>query len=218
MRRKKSRFLSTMTRLDFDLSVFRLNSFLCRIGYSDFSFHFPRFFLSFFYPCSLFSFPFNWHLSFPSVRAFFHLFACLFPHTPPDFSVFSFSVVSHPPILRRCPRIRIPQAWNNPGKLNASLEVFLSTSVSAIDDFLISEIGHNAAKRAFFFEFLASPLLPLCSPSRFRLVYLCHTLYNPRYCSRVRIDRFFTPFILSSNKKFAIKQRRRICLLFAIFT
>lgn len=57
MRRKKSRFLSTMTRLDFDLSVFRLNSFLCRIGYSDFSFHFPRFFLSFFYPCSLFSFP-----------------------------------------------------------------------------------------------------------------------------------------------------------------
>lgn len=161
MRRKKSRFLSTMTRLDFDLSVFRLNSFLCRIGYSDFSFHFPRFFLSFFFIPARFSlFPFNWHLSFPSVRAFFHLFACLFPHTPPDFSVFSFSVVSHPTILRRCPRIRIPQAWNNPGKLNASLEVFLSTSVSAIDDFLISEIGHNAAKRAFFFEFLASPFSP----------------------------------------------------------
>lgn len=120
-------------------------------------------FLSFFFffiPARFSLFPFNWHLSFPSVRAFFHLFACLFPHTPPDFSVFSFSVVSHPPILRRCPRIRIPQAWNNPGKLNASLEVFLSTSVSAIDDFLISEIGHNAAKRAFFFEFLASPSSP----------------------------------------------------------
>lgn len=119
-------------------------------------------FLSFFFfiPARFSLFPFNWHLSFPSVRAFFHLFACLFPHTPPDFSVFSFSVVSHPPILCRCPRIRIPQAWNNPGKLNASLEVFLSTSVSAIDDFLISEIGHNAAKRAFFFEFLASPSSP----------------------------------------------------------
>lgn len=209
-----------MTRLDFDLSVFRLNSFLCRIGYSDFSFHFPRFFLSFFFIPARFSlFPFNWHLSFPSVRAFFHLFACLFPHTPPDFSVFSFSVVSHPPILRRCPRIRIPQAWNNPGKLNASLEVFLSTSVSAIDDFLISEIGHNAAKRAFFFEFLASPSSPfVLHPVFASFIFVTHCTTLQRYCSRVRIDRFFTPFILSSNKKFAIKQRRRICLLFAIFT
>lgn len=149
-----------MTRLDFDLSVFRLNSFLCRVGYSDFSFHFPRFF--FFIPARFSLFPFNWHLSFPSVRTFFHLFACLLPHTPPDFSVFSFSVVSHPPAPTppMSANSDSTQAWNNPGKLNASLEVFLSTSVSAIDDFLISEIGHNAAKRAFFFEFLASPSSP----------------------------------------------------------
>lgn len=216
MRKKKS------ISFDYDQARFRP----VRVSFKQFSvqsrllwFFLPfSTFLFFFIPARFSLFPFNWHLSFPSVRTFFHLFACLLPHTPPDFSVFSFSVVSHPPAPT--PPMSADsdstQAWNNPGKLNASLEVFLSTSVSAIDDFLISEIGHNAAKRAFFFEFLASPLLPLCSPSRFRLVYLCHTLYNPRYCSRARIDRFFTPFILSSNKKFAIKQRRRICLLFAI--
>lgn len=108
MRKKQKRFLSTMTRLDFDLSVFRLNSFLqSRLLW--FFLPFSTFLSFFFIPARFSLFPFNWHLSFPSVRAFFHLFACLLPHTPPtDFSVFSFSVVSHPPVLRRCPRIRIP--------------------------------------------------------------------------------------------------------------
>lgn len=105
MRKKKS------ISFDYDQARFRP----VRVSFKQFSvqsrllwFFLPfSTFLFFFIPARFSLFPFNWHLSFPSVRTFFHLFACLLPHTPPDFSVFSFSVVSHP-LLRWCPRIRIP--------------------------------------------------------------------------------------------------------------
>lgn len=225
-KKERVRFLSTMTRLDFrcavrSIGVFRLKQLSTDSATLIFPFisHVPFFFLSFFLFFFLFFpapgrfslFPFNWPLSFPlSVVSF----ACLPPFLPfPSTGFVSLCSLFRspliPPIHRRCPQIRIPhRRWNNSGKL--------STSVSAIDDFLISEIEQTLPSGGFFFKFPVGFLSPSIM---FQLIYLLS-----RDCVRpvfqLRFNRLFLySFLLSfslADKKLRSESSFYLDLLFAI--